>query len=172
MIEHVIIYSLGAYVVDVVLRPELVARQARQAAGRLGKPLLNVGAGTPGSSLRVAVLGPTAWGDVNTDLAERRLWSPHAGREVRHGDVQALPFRDKQFGAVIASHVLEHVPDPRRALSELRRVADEVYVICPRWWAPHTWLHPGHRWYLRRDGTFERMGANRALAPRAALAVR
>ena len=162
MIGVIVGYALGTYIVDVVLRPELVARQARAAADRRGKPLLNVGCGTPGSSVRVAILGPTDWGDINTDIAEPQYWRPGDGREVRHGDVLCLPFGRKQFGAVIASHVVEHVTNPERAIKELQRVADEVFVICPRWWAPHTWFHPGHRWYLRRDGTFERIGPRRS----------
>jgi ubiquinone/menaquinone biosynthesis C-methylase UbiE len=151
MLNVAILYMIGTYVADVLLRPADAARRARAAADARGKPLLNVGAGTPGSSLRVALVGPTQWGDVNVDIAG----SGACTREnVCYADAHALPFADKQFGAVIASHVLEHVDDPARALSELRRVADEVFVICPRWWAPHTWLHPGHRWYLHRDGTF------------------
>jgi len=60
-------------------------------------------------------------------------------------------FRDGSIGAVLASHVLEHVPDPELALSEWRRVTGDsaaVVVVTPSWWAPHTWLHPGHRWYF------------------------
>lgn len=37
-------------------------------------------------------------------------------------DVQALPFGDSSFDYVCCSHVLEHVPDDRRALAELTRV--------------------------------------------------
>lgn len=161
MVGAFIGYTIGTYVLDVVIRPEIIAHRARLAAQRRGKPLLNVGAGTPGSSLRVALLGPTSWGDANTDIAARGSWKPGDGLEVRHADVMRLPFGRKQFGAVIASHVLEHVQDPERALRELHRVADEVFVICPRWWAPHTWFHPGHRFYLRRDGTFEPIGPQR-----------
>lgn len=150
MVNVVLLYTAGTYLYDVVMRPADAARKARAAADARGKPLLNVGAGTPGSSLRVALLGPTRWGDVNVDIAGSGLC---VRDNVCYADAHDLPFTDKQFGAVIASHVLEHVQDPRRVMAELRRVADEVFVICPRWWAPHTWLHPGHRWYLRRDGT-------------------
>ena len=37
-------------------------------------------------------------------------------------DVTALPFPDRSFDALICDHVLEHVPDDRRAMRELRRV--------------------------------------------------
>ncbi len=37
-------------------------------------------------------------------------------------DVQAIPFRDKSFDVVIANHMLYHVPNLDKALSEIRRV--------------------------------------------------
>lgn len=136
------------YVADVLVRPAQVAKEARAAAG--GKPLLNVGAGTSGSSVRAAVFGPTDWGDVNCDL------NGPCGA-IGFCDAHSLPYADKTFGALIASHVVEHVTDPVRVLREFNRVADRVFVICPRWWAAHTWLHPGHRWYQRSDGSFMRL---------------
>ena len=151
MIGKLVVFGLGAYVVDVLIKPAEVAKAARQAARRRGKPLLNVGAGTAATSVRAALFGETLWGDVNCDLAGSGICGP--GR-VCHCDACALPFPDKHFGAAIASHVLEHVEKPYQALAELHRVAEEVYVITPPWWAPHTWLHPGHRWYRRLDGQF------------------
>lgn len=37
-------------------------------------------------------------------------------------DLTNLPFQDAQFDLVYASHVLEHIQDDRKALSEIRRV--------------------------------------------------
>lgn len=42
-----------------------------------------------------------------------------------------LPFRDKSFDFVIASHVLEHSEDPERFLEELQRVAKSGYIEVP-----------------------------------------
>ena len=39
-----------------------------------------------------------------------------------HVDLQYLPFRDGTYDFVFASHVLEHIPDDHRAISEIRRV--------------------------------------------------
>jgi SAM-dependent methyltransferase len=47
----------------------------------------------------------------------------------RRVSVEQLPFDDGSFDAVICNHVLEHVQDDRKAMSELRR------VLSPQGWA-------------------------------------
>ena len=47
------------------------------------------------------------------------------------GFVENLPFKDKTFDFVIASHVLEHSSDPERFLLELQRVAKAGYIESP-----------------------------------------
>ena len=42
-----------------------------------------------------------------------------------------LPYRDGQFGAVVCSEVLEHVPDFRAALREMARVAPKALITVP-----------------------------------------
>ncbi len=42
--------------------------------------------------------------------------------QVLHADAQQLPFADARFDGALASHMLYHVPDIRRALEEMRRV--------------------------------------------------
>jgi hypothetical protein len=51
---------------------------------------------------------------VSTDLM-----SAHA---MRHDDLTALPDPDGSFDVVICNHVLEHIPDDRAAMREVRRV--------------------------------------------------
>jgi uncharacterized protein YbaR (Trm112 family) len=44
---------------------------------------------------------------------------------------EELPFKDKAFDFVIASHVLEHSPEPEKFLGELQRVASAGYIETP-----------------------------------------
>jgi len=132
----------AAYVCDVVVRRERAAAQARAYADSVGKPMLNVGAGT----LRTALFGPTTYGDVNCDIG---AFDDCSVRPANcHCDVTSLPFPDKHFGSVLASHVVEHVEDYGKALAELDRVADRVFVITPEWWDPVTWLYWDHKWFF------------------------
>jgi len=44
-------------------------------------------------------------------------------RDVDHNvDLQQLPFDDESYDFIFASHVLEHIPDDEKAISEIRRV--------------------------------------------------
>ena len=61
-----------------------------------------------------------------------RHWEPLiSDRPTVLGFVENLPFKDKSFDFVIASHVLEHTPDPVKFLSELQRVAKAGYIEVP-----------------------------------------
>lgn len=51
------------------------------------------------------------------------LSSRDISADVVVGDVNKIPFRDKTFNAVVASEVVEHLPVPLAAVSEMRRVS-------------------------------------------------
>lgn len=54
------------------------------------------------------------------------------GVEFREGDLEAIPYPDEpKFDFVYLSHVLEHAPNPERAIAELVRVAKAGYVETP-----------------------------------------
>ena len=61
---------------------------------------------------------------------------PHedsGGIEFFQGNVERLPFADKEFDTVVCTHVIEHILDYRKALAELRRItARRLIVVVPR----------------------------------------
>ena len=143
------LYTAAAYIIDVPIRRAHAARRARAYADSKGLPLLNVGAGTS----RSALFGTTLYGDVNTDLYGRKDVPHGTPGVVTYADAENLgDFKDGQFGAILASHVLEHLAHPMAALREWVRVTGKdpgaLFIVTPSWWAPHTLLHPGHRWYF------------------------
>lgn len=102
--------------------------RARAYSRKAGKPMLNIGSGMFG------------YGDVNMDV--ERFDVPNFVK----GSVEDMRmFRKKQFGSVYASHVLEHVSDPDKALKEMQRVADRVFVVKPHFYDILAWTFPGHK---------------------------
>jgi SAM-dependent methyltransferase len=54
---------------------------------------------------------------------------------LQQGDIQDLPLEPRTFDVLVCSHVLEHVPDDAKAMSELRRVLKRdgvAYVMVPQ----------------------------------------
>lgn len=59
-----------------------------------------------------------------------------AAADIKEGDALALPFADGEFDRVIASEILEHVPEDIQAIRELARVlrpGGTMAVTVPRW---------------------------------------
>ena len=59
--------------------------------------------------------------------------------------VEKLPFKDKVFDFVIASHVLEHSQDPEAFLKELQRVSKAGYIEVPDAFMERINPYPDHR---------------------------
>jgi ubiquinone/menaquinone biosynthesis C-methylase UbiE len=90
--------------------------------------VLELGCGT-GILWRGPAQVPREWRVILTDMSggmirETRASLAKLGHSFNYAqaDAQAIPFRDESFDAVIANHMLYHVPDIPRALDEIRRV--------------------------------------------------
>jgi hypothetical protein len=137
---------------------------ASAVAAEAGKPLLVIG-GPMGITWlrRFSKMMAHGYGDVCMDIDPRALRGCPSSvlADIRH-----IPFTDKTFGAVFVSHVLEHLPntgDARKAVSELNRVADAVFIAYPHKHYIVSWLIPDHHlWVWQKDGrTYLKQRKNR-----------
>ncbi len=78
--------------------------------------------------------------------------SIRADRPLIVADAHNLPFKDKAFDYVIASHIIEHMDDPVRFCSELMRVARRGFIASPTEIAEHLFYWPFHKWYVNKIG--------------------
>lgn len=105
----------------------------RLLAGRQVGTVLEVGCGT-GSVLAEVARRKIGTHHVGVDVADPTAHvDPGAERlDLRAYDGTTLPFADRSFDLVVASHVVEHVPNPRGFIGELARVAGKlIYIEVP-----------------------------------------
>lgn len=69
-------------------------------------------------------------------------------QEFISADGESLPFEDKSFDYVICCHVLEHVEDPKKFLSELFRVGKRGYLETPSLLGENLFARRSHKWIL------------------------
>ena len=111
-----------------------------------GKGIVNIGAG-PHRLFGAQVIAREPEVLVNVDIAldgMPNLIQLDIEREL-------LPFADKQFGCVFASHILEHLDNWQFALEEACRVADYVVVVLPHPSSFGGWLSPEHKQHFSID---------------------
>jgi len=124
-------------------------------------PLLDIGCSL-GYTLRAAAqLGLAATGvEMDGSVVER---DRALGLDVHQGTMTSLPFSDAQFQVVMMKHVLEHTPDPRTALEEVRRVLKPgggLFIAVPNLQYHRAMRHPEtHRFFSfsgdgRSDGHY------------------
>jgi SAM-dependent methyltransferase len=88
-------------------------------------------------------------GFVNLDI------SPGPGVDVAH-DLSKFPypFKDGEFGFILASHVLEHLDDTIGVMGELHRILRPGGVLVlrfPYYLHPNAWVDPTHKKCLTED---------------------
>ena len=91
--------------------------------------ILELGCGSAEMWKKCAARIPADWVITLTDLSDgmldaawRNLVSLGRGFKFEQMDAQSIPYADKKFDAVIANHMLYHVPDREKALAEIKRV--------------------------------------------------
>lgn len=97
--------------------------------------------------------------------AEDHSWSFSNFKPAVHADAMALPFQSASYATVVSFQVLEHVPDPWRAVAEMARVLESgghLLLTAPQMGQRHCAPHDYFR--FTRDGL-------RVLAERAGLDV-
>jgi SAM-dependent methyltransferase len=102
-----------------------------------GTRVLDAGCGAGGASVRAARRGAHVNGldaaEALVTIARRRL----PDGDFRVGDLEALPYPDGTFDAILVADVLPYVADPLAALRELRRVCDWLgRVVVATWGRP------------------------------------
>jgi len=93
-------------------------------------------------------------GDVCLDINRHAIGSHPCGVIA---NVTHIPFADKSFGAAFASHLLEHLPttdDAKKALAELNRIAEAVFIAYPSRQSIASWVIPDHHlWVWQKSNT-------------------
>lgn len=99
--------------------------------------ILNVGSG-PVPDLRVP--------GIDITHCDRKDF----GAPVEVQDMENLTYPDESFDVVVCINALDHTHDLRKALSELMRVGDYVYIKC---WLDQKQTGYRHFWDAKEDGT-------------------
>jgi SAM-dependent methyltransferase len=102
-----------------------------------GMRLLDVGAGLGDLCAAAAERGAATTGIDLAPNMVRMARERHAGLTFLEGDAEQLPFEDGAFDVATGAFVINHLPDPDRAVAEMRRVARRVSLAM---WAEDTLL--------------------------------
>jgi len=105
-----------------------------------GRRLADVGAGTGTLAARLMDAGWSVTGCEPESSMRAVAARDHPRVPMVDGALPGLPFDDAVHDAVTANFVLNHVPDPRAAARELRRIAAPdavlvatIWIVSPSW---------------------------------------
>ncbi len=71
-----------------------------------------------------------------------------SGKKLVLGDATDMPFGEKEFDFVIASHIAEHIEEPEKFCSELQRVAKAGYIETPGAFSEFIFNEAFHKWVV------------------------
>lgn len=109
-----------------------------------GRELVEVGCGT---GLLLRKFAEVARRAVGVDLSPGMLARARArGLEVHEGSAGQLPLPSSSFDVAVSFKTLPHVPDLRRALSEMARVVRPGGVLIAELYNPNSLRHAVKRW--------------------------
>ncbi|HEY7063031.1 MAG TPA: class I SAM-dependent methyltransferase [Chloroflexota bacterium] len=131
----------------------LVARHLPEQPGHRPR-VLEIGCGVGHVLSKLSARCDVAGLDLSPEaLRQARTVVPQA--DLLRGSADHLPFRDASFDAVLARHVLEHLPEPAAAIAELRRVLRPGGLLLAAMPNPSSIMRPlkGARWVGYRDPT-------------------
>jgi ubiquinone/menaquinone biosynthesis C-methylase UbiE len=116
-----------AYCCSTVWRSSSSAIARELSAHRLGRDVLEIGAGSGSVAQQLLSAAPElAWTAIDIDphmtrAAATRL-GEFAGASVKTADATAMPFSDGSFDSVVSCLMLHHIIDWERAVAEVARV--------------------------------------------------
>lgn len=111
---------LGALLYLFPVRRNAVDAEARLLRTVVGGELLDVGCGD-GRWLKA--MQNVGWNTRGVDFDAKAVSVARSiGLDVQCGDLEGQRYADAEFDAITLNHVIEHIPDPEKALSECHRV--------------------------------------------------
>jgi 2-polyprenyl-3-methyl-5-hydroxy-6-metoxy-1,4-benzoquinol methylase len=107
-----------------LLEAEHLARYRWAASFAPGCRVLDAGCGTAYGAVILAAAGASevVGVDVATDVLDTARPQVPENVTLEPGDVTALPYGDGRFDLIVCFEVIEHLPQPNRALDEFRRL--------------------------------------------------
>lgn len=116
---------------DAAYQEPLLTSQVATGLTQVGPQARTLDCGVGNGSLSIALdsilANPAEYHGIDTSaemLVQASSMMQHAGlrAHLKQADVLSLPYDDQSFDVVMAAHVIEHLPDPQRALKEMIRV--------------------------------------------------
>ncbi len=143
-------------------RRRIIRAELDQLALPAGARMLDAGCGSGRTLQELEPYGEVCGIELNDEAAGVARARGHG--QVRVGRLEALPWEDATFDLITCLDVIEHTPEDRNALRELRRVCrpgGRLLLTVPAYqflWSAHDEANHHYRRYAR--GTLGRAGAD------------